>query len=229
MKYLIYYITTGVYVQNAKLFFETIDNFMPNDNKDIIWFSDNFIDIVKHDNINVIKQNILDMPWPLVTMLKMHYIKDNKLFGYDGYFYFNANSKFIKMKESTIVNFKNALNENKIICTEHTCRFENPIKDNYDYSDYAQACFFGGNYDTFFNVCEYAAKYMNEMLLKGIIPEFHDESCYLKALEDLKINRLQNHYGINIDIWGGYEYILDKYPDIFILLHQTYKKFKLRL
>ncbi len=225
-KYCIYYITTGVYINNAIDFFKSLHNFMPNDSKTVIWLSDNFINIDINDkNIDIIHKNILDMPWPLVTLLKMHYIYDNKINGYDGYFFFNANSKFINMSPLLINNIVTNLSQNKLITTNHSCY---PLTYNKQYS---QACFFGGNYNVFFNLCKLVTEKMNNILKQAnaVIPLYYDEPVFNDIINDLHIPKYQQGFCLNVDILkiNNIKDIYNNYPHTFIIMTMKNKKEKL--
>jgi len=173
--YCIYYITTDRYVNYAPNFFKSLHNFMPNDLKTVIWLSDNFIDVETDDKIDVLKKNILDMPWPLVTLLKMHYITDNRINGYDGYFYFNGNAVIEEMSQETQDLLYNSIRNNLFIATNHACA---PLD-----TSYSQGGFFGGGYETFFSICQEVVDEINYLLKKNTIPTWHDETTLNNVLK----------------------------------------------
>lgn len=180
--YLIYYITTNTYINYADTFFTSLSNFMPNNLIDVIWLSDNFISIQQNNNINIIQKYIVDMPWPLVTLLKMHYIYNNKLSAYDGYFYFNANSIIHKMSDNAINIINDSLKNNKFICSYHSFH---PLSQFHDNKLYCQAGFFGGNYQVFYDICNKCVNKINDYLQTRYIPKYHDETVLNEVISEL--------------------------------------------
>ena len=131
------------------------------------------------------------MPWPLVTLLKMHYIYDNKINGYDGYFYFNADAYIENMQPEIIDLISHSCDNNFFITTAHGCY---PLDLNY-----SQGGFFGGSYNIFFKVCNLVVEEINELLRQNIILEWHDET----ALNNILNNEINNikiiRYGFMYD------------------------------
>lgn len=217
-KYCIYYITTGSYTNYAENFFNSLVHFMPGCKKTVVWLSDNFKVYRFPKDITVKQIGILDMPWPLVTLLKMHYIINNRIDGYDGYFYFNANAEIFDEENNKPFNIINdALENGKFIGTKHLfCIEDKTIK-------YVQACFFGGNEDKFFKVCEDVVKLVDEKLRNNIILDWHDETALNIVLKDEVDEMCLEQFGLSFEKL----YALNEFDTVFFkVIHNMFKKDK---
>lgn len=181
----IYYIATGAYNTGFEGFLKKINTFYPQFRKTIILLSD---ELSEYDNkiINGCKiefHRICGYPWPIVTLFKMQYILEHKG-DYDYCCYCNAdvefNENFNKYENIDLTRFTaskhNWMNDNFQSLPLH---LDNPNSTSYigdHVYDYANGCFFIGNAETFYRMCEDVINMMNVDIKNNIIPKWHDET-----------------------------------------------------
>ncbi len=192
----IYYIGTGIYINNFNSFLESIKNFFPNNHKIIILLSDTTekYDTLSTDNITIKQYTIEDHPWPIVALFRFHYLLKYKI-DTDYVFFFNSNSI---IQPNKLVSW---FNETKINVTKHFT-YRSGIKTTYELllpSDdnpnstsyignieytYCQSGFFGGPSNLVYKMCEDIVKMINIDLNNNIIAKWHDETYFNKWLYD---------------------------------------------
>lgn len=189
MKVLIIYISTGIYNDNYNDFYNSINNFLPNIEKKVLSISD----ISHKADYQYI---ISDGPWPIVALLKFHYIyealKTIDLTDITYIFYINADGRFLEKTNEYNNKFINIMNNNDLIFMNHA------LNDTPTYKNYIHAAFFGGNTKAFLELCEIHNERTYNNLHLNFIPKFHDETV---------VNTLYNNgsllsYKINIDHYG---------------------------
>jgi len=190
----IYYIGTGIYINNFNSFVESVKNFFPNNHKTIILLSDTTekYNTLSTDNITINQYFIEDHPWPIVALFRFHYLLKYKI-DTDYVFFFNSNSV---IKPNRLIDW---FDENKINVTKHFA-YRSGIKTTYELlipSDdnpnstsyignieytYCQSGFFGGPSNLIYNMCEDITQMINIDLNNNIIAKWHDETYFNKWL-----------------------------------------------
>lgn len=184
----IYYIATGVYKNNFNEFLSSIENFFYGYKKHIILLSDGLgeYDNYKNGNVTIEHHYIDDMPWPIVTLFKFHYLLKYKV-NDDYIFYINSNAI---INPNKLVDW---FNPNMITLTKHysyrfgfltTYELLTPSDDNPNSQayignityTYCQGGFFGGPTKKVYDMCEEIIKLIDVDLNNNIIAKWHDES-----------------------------------------------------
>ena len=190
----IYYIATGIYKNNFKSFFDSLNNFFEGYIKKIILLSDGLDEYINYNvnEISIEHHHIDDYPWPIVALFRFHYLLKYKT-NCDYIFFFNSNS--IIQSNKRIYWF----DENKINVTKHffyksgiltTYELMLPSDDNPNSTSYigninyiyCQSGFFGGPSDKIYQMCEEIQKMINIDLNNNIIAKWHDETYFNKWL-----------------------------------------------
>lgn len=118
MKILIIYIATGFYNRYFEDFYNSLNLFCRNIEKDVFVFTDKVDEYKKYNNI-IIKY-LRHYPWPINTLFKFDYMNealyDMGKANYDYICYFNANTQFVKE-----INKNEFLHKDKCcVCNVHT-------------------------------------------------------------------------------------------------------------
>lgn len=183
----IYYIATSNYKDGFDTFRKSIKYFMPNVEKTIIVLSDGLqeFNLINSENVNIIVHKIEHLPWPLITLLKFHYIYKYKSENFDYICYCNADLQF----NTNCFNYH--FNENKINLCAHVnshnfeviddFKFEyNKNKNSMSYIEnsykYCMGGFIYGPNRLFIDMCKDIINMIDKDLLNNIIAERHDES-----------------------------------------------------
>ena len=154
------------------------------------------------------------MPWPSVTLFKLHFINNFVNDNYDLMFYFNANAMTKPMLE-----IPNELLDNNCDFYFYTPkddpgRFKNwGTQDNpYDENlPYVQGTVFAGRKKGMLHCCNYIMNHINNLLLNFTIEEKHDESA-------------MNHYLVHLTKTNEINYNVLKLSEIIDFLSwETHK------
>ena len=117
----IFYIATGVYAEYFPKYLETLPLFFPGVNKRIHIISDLLSEYNGYNSndisIEVIYQ--LDLPYPLMSLLKTHFIKNYLPNDAEYVFYFDSDTIFLEKNEAYWNNLYNMLNNDEILLANH--------------------------------------------------------------------------------------------------------------
>lgn len=183
----IYYIATSNYKDGFEYFRDKIRYFMPNVQKTIIVLSDGLEEhnLTSYDNVNIVVHKIEHLPWPLITLLKFHYIYNYKNNNFDYICYCNADLQF------NTNCFTYRFNKDKINLSAHVNSHCFEIVDDFKFAytknqqstayietcyKYCMAGFVYGPSKLFYNMCKDIIDMTNKDLMNNIIAERHDES-----------------------------------------------------
>ena len=211
----IYYICTGVYKNWFAGFLESLNHFMPEDEKNVFIISDGLSEYAGYvSNDNKVRVTSIDCihyyPWPIVTLFKFKYILDNKNPSMDYCFYFNANSWVMEKDDVFWANMSKTLAENDLIVTYHAVNASKKSKSDFikgasirnkKSTSYIkdqryfklQAAFFGGKSASFYEMCENHLALLTEDLKNNIIAPAADESYFNKYIFENR-DRLKVRY-----------------------------------
>lgn len=161
----VFYIATGVYSDYFKVFFETISAFMPSAYKRIHVISDRlgeYKGLMLHDkSVEVIP--ILDLPYPVIPLLKTFLIKTYMKDDMRYVFYFDADTAFVEKDEAFWNTMLQALDGGECIMSVHPGGLTKPNYDIWEGSKahldkeetfYAISSFFAANHDTMLRLCD---------------------------------------------------------------------------
>lgn len=117
----IFYIATGVYTEYFPKFLETLPLFFPGVNKRIHIISDLLSEYNGYNSndisIEVIYQ--LDLPYPLIPLLKTHFINSYLPSDAEYVFYFDADTIFLPKETKYWDNLLSALSNGEILLANH--------------------------------------------------------------------------------------------------------------
>ena len=117
----IFYIATGVYTEYFGLFLETLPMFFPGVKKRVHVVSDLLQDYNGYSkdgiDINVIYQ--LDLPYPIIPLLKTHFIKHYMPEDSECVFYVDADTVFLEKPKEYWGVLENNLNEYDLLLSRH--------------------------------------------------------------------------------------------------------------
>lgn len=186
-KLAIYYIATSNYKNGFSTFVDSIEHFMPDVHKTIFCLSDGLeaYDGYNVKNLFVTVRKIDHLPWPLVALLKFHYIYKHRNDNFDYACYCNADLQF----NTDCTNYR--FNENKINLCAHVNSFGFEVVDNFKFEytknpkstayienpyKYCMSGFVYGLNRLFIDMCKDIADMIDKDLMNNIIAERHDES-----------------------------------------------------
>lgn len=200
----IYYICTGVYKNWFAGFLESLNHFMPKDEKYVFIISDGLDEYTDYESDDKqVKVASIDhihyYPWPIVTLFKFKYILDNKKSSMDYCFYFNANSWVLEKDIDFWNDLNSMLSKNDLMVTYHAVNASKQSKNDFikgasirnkkstsyikDQNYFKlQAAFFGGKSTPFYEMCENHLALLTEDLKNNIIAPAADESYFNKYI-----------------------------------------------
>lgn len=194
MKVLITTMGTGDYTKFFPGFYESLNNFLPTEQKDLVYLTDSVINFQKENNVGINQKYIKHKPWPINMILKPHYWLDSIEGNYDYVFWFDVKKRFIQEVDSKIF-----LTDKLIRCHQLNWELENknhyaftlnkPLSDknlayiNGDY-EYFHANGMGGPTSLVKDMCNIIIEWTNIDLMHNRIPIWHDESYYNRYCHD---------------------------------------------
>lgn len=208
------YIATNRYINYFLNQYQTLLNFCPNLNKNIIVLTDNIEKILEikdkyEDKKCLIKyiKYINHLPWPLITLLKMHYI-------YDVY---DLCDDYIVFANTNLIFDKNYIDNNYIYNDKISLSFMGTTKHEYfnlwnkinPYDEnlhYVIGTFFAGPKDKMKEFLIQSIKYINNKLINNIIENKHDESIinylYSQNPKSFNLIDLSTFADIDTNLYG---------------------------
>ena len=175
----IIFLATGHYYVRFNDFLNSIKTFYPNDHKTIILLSnvhEKKYDNYDEDNVSIKFTMIDHFPWPIITLFKMHFVKE----------YISPDDDFIFFINSNMLTFEGYDNQD-LLCEDRFIAYRF-IKEGYystwnDYNPfnnqikYVQGGLWGGKYPAVYKMCEWVSNRINENLLHNKIERLHDETA----------------------------------------------------
>lgn len=117
----IFYIATGVYCEYFPKFLETLPLFFPDIEKRVSIISDALkeYDGYNANNIAIKVIHQLDLPYPIIPLLKTYFIKTYLPFDSEYIFYFDADTFFLKKDKEYWEQLYNVINMGEVLLAEH--------------------------------------------------------------------------------------------------------------
>lgn len=126
------YMATSVYKEYFNYFLYTAINLFPNDKKILFVISDGLSEFngKSYQNIDIIVNNIVDLPYPIITACKLRYLTEfTKNYDLDYILYFDADTIIFKKPDYFWEWFKSKMNTNKLIMSKHPHYLYTPDRD----------------------------------------------------------------------------------------------------
>jgi hypothetical protein len=116
----VFYIATGVYASYFDNFITTIKNFFPGTSKYIHVLTDVDLETENGDeNIHVEVNKIINLPYPIIGLLKTTYINHYLTDEMEYVFYFDADTIFLKKNNEYWDELKETINKGEILMSIH--------------------------------------------------------------------------------------------------------------
>ena len=140
----IFYIATGVYSSYFQPFLDSIGNFFPKYKKYIHIISDNMqkYDAIETENYRIDVHYQLNLPYPLMPLLKTYFIKEYITEDMKYIFYCDADTIFQEKDEKYWENLISIMESGGVLCAEHPGK----LYPNYGIDENSAAFFRGGEY-----------------------------------------------------------------------------------
>ena len=170
--------------------------------------------IPENSNVDVIK--IQHEPFPFISMSRYAHFEENyeKLATCDYLYYIDADMKVVDLDDDILGDRVVTLHPGFWKHPSRECSFDRNPKSNayvpYDYDGpYFQNCFQGGTSREFLSMSELLSERIDEDLLNGVMPLWHDESHMNKYMSDNTPTKILNpgyaypkHLENNFDLTG---------------------------
>lgn len=231
----IVYIATGEYVNYFDEFAESLKYFWPGEPKILRILSDMERDfyVENSDIVDIEYIKIFNLFYPYINLHKTNFIKQLKETGAEYIFYFDADTKFIEVKENVWQNLKEYMDNEYFIISKHPFylwSFDDNIRhsyisyffdtiterneigasyiDKYNYT-YVISSFFCGKRNVVKNICDHIEQMVRYDLKRENnykLPKFYDENYFNKIVFDFEYNDC-NTFNIKVG-----EYIITGLP-----------------
>lgn len=217
-KFLFVYICTGVYKNMFDGFVKSLPNLGYNDDVtyDVRVLTDDINFDVKQyetDKIKIHEYYITHLPWPLITLLKMHYINNFVNEDVDAIFYCNCNFRFYRIEHIDAGILRNG----KMKLCNVPC--QGWAQENYYDSSliYCHGCMFYGDPKAMKYFCDFVIHDTNERLLNdNEILIKHDESeinMFTKHIKDCNLNAAEIYEIYSLFEFGYLDYNVHRNGD----------------
>ena len=189
MKFVYVYICTGVYTRMFDGFVKSLDDFCYEDDviHEIKLLTDDIdFDYQKYetDRIKIHPYYITHLPWPLITLLKFHYINNFVDCDCDAIFYCNCNFRFNRIPKMD----KELLTNGKLKCINFHIRGWCKINKFKRSLTHANGTMIWGSPKSMKDICDFIIKDTDGRLLDTEIYPKHDEdeiNQYTKYIDDI--------------------------------------------
>lgn len=202
MKIQIVYIAAGKhYISMFDKFVTNLEHFAKEDEKIVSLLTNEDIDVTSYElnNISIEKHHIDAYPWPIIALFKFHHIYNVLNEDADIIFYVNCNYLF-KPCNSLPDIFRN----NKLYLFKTNNKGYTRLWNRHNWYNvrlpYALSTIIAGSYEELKNCCDFIIQHIDDLLIKNIIEEKHDESALNHYYDE--IHTKDNYLMLDLEDYG---------------------------
>ena len=223
----IFYIATGVYKSYFEEFLKTLPNFLPGWEKRIIVVTDdyNYFNEYRRNRTTLYIYEQIDLPYPIIPLLKTHYISLYAPEDAEYIFYFDADTRFLKKSDEFWKEFIADIDRGDIVVSNHPANLYPQYKIAEDSKAYIPegafyfpiiASCYGGRADKVLELCEQMCGMIRHDLTthgpegeRHYIPPLFDQDYLTKCVYNSDGLSFRVRYFVHID-WLHNEHDVDE-------------------